>query len=97
MQALSRRLAVHLPYGDLALSAVPVENDLADCAVAGALPQTVVLEVVETEPSVRGDTTVFKAARLASGARISVPQYIAQGERVLVDTHTGAFAGRAET
>jgi elongation factor P len=62
------------------------------------LPIFVELEIVYTEPAVRGDTSsgsVTKAARLQTGREIRVPLFIKEGERVKVSTETGEFTGRA--
>jgi elongation factor P len=62
------------------------------------LPIHVELEVVNTEPAVRGDTSsgsVTKAARLQTGLEIRVPLFIKEGEKVKVSTETREFAGRA--
>jgi elongation factor P len=62
------------------------------------LPTSVVLEVVETPPEMKGGTATKrpKPAKLSTGIEIMVPEYIAHGERVLVNTATGEFAGRAD-
>jgi len=69
-----------------------------DQPVAVQLPGSVVLEVVETPPELKGGTATKrpKPARLNTGIEIMVPEYIANGERVLVNTATGEFAGRAD-
>ena len=62
------------------------------------LPIHVELEVVHTEPAVRGDTSsgsVTKSARLQTGLEIRVPLFIKEGEKVKVSTETHEFAGRA--
>ena len=66
--------------------------------VAVQLPQTVALEVVETPPELKGGTATKrpKPARLSTGLEIQVPEYIANGERVLVNTTSGEFSGRAD-
>lgn len=66
--------------------------------VAVQLPQTVALEVVETPPELKGGTATKrpKPARLSTGIEIQVPEYIANGERVLVNTTSGEFSGRAD-
>ncbi len=60
------------------------------------LPNTVVLEVVETDPGVKGDTATggTKPAKLETGAEIQVPLFIKVGERVRVDTRTDTYIGR---
>src|SRR5580658_1110205 len=62
------------------------------------LPQFVELEVANTEPGVRGDSSsgsVTKPATLETGLEIRVPLFIKPGEKVKVSTETRAFAGRA--
>jgi elongation factor P len=68
-----------------------------DAPVALQLPPTVTLEVVETAPELRGATATKrpKPAKLATGIEIQVPEYITSGERILVNTTTGEFSGRA--
>ena len=60
-------------------------------------PLTVELEVTECDPGVKGDsaTARTKPATLATGLVVQVPEYLAQGERVKVDTRTGKFVSRA--
>jgi elongation factor P len=60
------------------------------------LPITVELEVIETEPGVRGDTVTggSKSAKLETGATISVPLFIDTADRIKVDTRTGAYIER---
>lgn len=69
-----------------------------DLPVGVQLPASVALEVVETPPELRGGTATKrpKPARLSTGIEIQVPEYIANGERVLVNTSSGEFAGRAD-
>jgi elongation factor P len=69
-----------------------------DLPVALQLPQSVILEVVETPPELKGGTATKrpKPATLNTGIEIQVPEYIASGERVWVNTVTGEFAGRAD-
>lgn len=69
-----------------------------DLPVALQLPSSVAIEVVETPPELKGGTATKrpKPARLATGIEIQVPEYIRNGERVLVSTLTGEFAGRAD-
>ena len=69
-----------------------------DQPVAIQLPTSVVLEVVETPPEMKGGTATKrpKPAKLSTGIEIMVPEYITNGERVLVNTATGEFAGRAD-
>jgi elongation factor P len=61
------------------------------------LPAAVALEIVECDPSVKGNsaTSRTKPARLQTGLTIQVPEYLKQGETIKVDTRTGAFLSRA--
>lgn len=65
-------------------------------AISIELPTSVVLQVVETDPGMKGDTVVnvYKPAKLETGLVIKVPLYINNGEMVKVDTRTGEFLGR---
>lgn len=60
-------------------------------------PNHVELEIVETDPGIRGDTAQggTKPAKLATGAVIKVPLFLSEGELVKVDTRTGEYLGRA--
>jgi len=61
------------------------------------LPTTVELEIVETDPGLKGDTAAggTKPAKLESGATVTVPLFIEQGTRIKVDTRTGEYLGHA--
>jgi elongation factor P len=74
------------------LTALLVEGDIA----AIDLPQSVVLEIIETAPSIKGATASSrtKPATLATGLVIQVPEYVAQGESVKVNTSNGKFMSR---
>jgi len=60
------------------------------------LPNSVELEVVETEPGFRGDTAtnLNKPAKLETGITIQVPLFVNAGEVIRVDTRTGAYLER---
>ena len=65
--------------------------------VFGVEPPTFVeLEVTETEPGFKGDTSTgaTKPATLETGAQINVPLFIDQGEKIRVDTRTGEYMER---
>jgi elongation factor P len=62
------------------------------------LPSAVELAVTETEPGVKGDTASGggdKPATLESGVLVRVPLFVNQGDRVRVDTRSGAYIARA--
>jgi elongation factor P len=60
------------------------------------LPTSVVLEVVETDPGVKGDTATggSKPAIVETGAQVMVPLFISVGEKIKVDTRDGSYLGR---
>lgn len=67
-------------------------------AVSIELPQRVTLEVVETEPTVKGQTATssYKPAVLSNGVRTGVPGHIAVGTRIVVMTADGSYVERAK-
>ena len=60
-------------------------------------PNFVVLEVTDTEPGFKGDTTsnTTKPATLETGYQISVPLFINIGDKIRVDTRDGSYMSRA--
>ncbi|BAZ65674.1 MAG: elongation factor P [Pelatocladus maniniholoensis HA4357-MV3] len=60
------------------------------------LPNSVVLEVVQTDPGVKGDTATggSKPATVETGAVVMVPLFISQGERIRIDTRNDTYLGR---
>jgi elongation factor P len=60
------------------------------------LPVTVDLEVVETEPGIRGDTATgaTKHATTNSGLVVQVPLFVETGDKIRVDTRTGGYLTR---
>lgn len=67
-------------------------------AVAIELPQRVVLEVMETEPTMKGQTasSSYKPALLSNGIRTGVPSHIVPGTRIVVMTSDGSYVERAK-
>jgi elongation factor P len=67
-------------------------------AVSIVLPQKVTLEVMETEPTVKGQTasSSYKPAMLSNGVRTLVPAHIVPGTRIVVMTADGAYVERAK-
>ncbi len=65
--------------------------------VFGVEPPTFVeLDIIETEPGVKGDTAtnVTKPATVETGATIFVPLFVNQGDRIRIDTRTGEYMER---
>jgi elongation factor P len=69
-----------------------------DVAISLELPQRVTLEVVETEPVVKGQTasSSFKPAILDNGIKTMVPPHIGVGTRVVVLTDDNSYVERAK-
>jgi len=61
------------------------------------LPASVVLEVKQTDPGLRGDTAKSgsKPAKVETGATIKVPLFVNTGDKIRVDTRTGQYLERA--
>jgi elongation factor P len=69
-----------------------------DIPISLDLPRTAVLEIVETEPSVKGQTasSSYKPALLSNGVRTTVPPYLSVGARIVVLTEDGSYQERAK-
>lgn len=61
------------------------------------LPNTVVLEVAETEPNIKGDTSSggSKPATMETGVTVNVPFFVNQGEKLIINTTDGSYVSRA--
>lgn len=62
------------------------------------LPDTMTLQVTETDPVVKGQTATnqYKPAVLENGAKVNVPPFIVKGEKIRVDTREGKYLERAK-
>lgn len=62
------------------------------------LPNTVVLEVVETDPGIKGDTASggSKPARLSTGLSVQVPFFINEGDHLIINTTDSSYVSRAQ-
>ncbi len=67
-------------------------------AIAVVLPETTVLEVTECEPVVKGQTAAssYKPGMLENGVKISIPQFVNIGDKVLVRISTREYMERAK-
>lgn len=63
------------------------------------LPEHVVLEITETEPTIKGQTAAssYKPAVLENGVRTMVPPFVTTGEKIVVDTNEVTYVKRAES
>ncbi len=81
------------------------EGESIDIAFDGAtpvyaeLPITVELKIAQTDPGLKGDTASGggKPATLETGAVVTVPLFISEGEVIKVDTRTGAYIERVKS
>jgi elongation factor P len=67
-------------------------------AISVELPNSLVREVIYTEPAVKGDTSgkVMKPARLGNGFEIPVPLFVEIGDKIEIDTRTGEYRNRVK-
>jgi len=76
-----------------------VEVDFVEGSpVSIALPEKVVMLVVEADPVVKGQTasSSFKPAKLENGLKILVPPFVAEGEKIVVATADCSYVERAK-
>ena len=69
-----------------------------DRAIGLTLPEYVTLTVVETEPTIKGQTasSSYKPAMADNGMRVMIPPFMGTGERIVVSTETGEYVRRAD-
>jgi elongation factor P len=67
-------------------------------AISVELPNSLVREVVYTEPAVKGDTSgkVMKPARLPTGFELPVPAFVEIGDKIEIDTRTNEYRARVK-
>ncbi len=78
------------------------ENEMVKvCSISGNVfavepPLFVELEITETEPGFKGDTATgaSKPATVETGAQVSVPLFVNQGDVIKIDTRTGEYLSR---
>ncbi|MAY84712.1 MAG: elongation factor P [Flavobacteriales bacterium] len=68
-------------------------------ALSCDLPPFVEMEVTYTEPGIKGDTATnaTKPAKIETGAEVRVPLFINEGDRIKIDTRTGAYSERLKS
>jgi elongation factor P len=67
-------------------------------ALSVTLPQSVIVEVVEADPVVKGQTasSSYKPGKLENGRRVMIPPHIGAGTRIVVNTADGTYIERAK-
>lgn len=94
-------LELELAERELPFVTEPLEGLLAliynDECVGVQLPTSVELEIAQCDPGVKGNSATgrTKPATLSTGLVVQVPEYLAEGERIKVDTRTGEYLSRA--
>jgi elongation factor P len=78
--------------------ATPYVTFYEGTAIGVELPAAVELEVAETEPGVKGDRVsgATKPATVETGAVVQVPLFVETGDRIKVDTRSGAYLTRVQ-
>ncbi len=73
-------------------------NSANETPLTMEMPQYVVMEITYTEPGLKGDTATnaSKPATIETGAKIKVPLFINEGDKVKIDTSTGAYVERVK-
>jgi len=76
---------------------VSIDDD--ENPIYAEMPNAVELEITYTEPGFKGDTATnaLKPATLETGAEVRVPLFIKTGEKIKIDTRTGAYMERAKS
>ena len=66
--------------------------------IQASIPNFVEMEVVYSEPAVKGDTSTnaLKSATVENEVEIKVPMFVNQGDRVKIDTRTGEYVERVK-
>ncbi|MBK9520235.1 MAG: elongation factor P [Rhodocyclaceae bacterium] len=67
-------------------------------AISVEMPNSVVREVIYTEPAVKGDTSgkVMKPARISTGFELPVPMFVDIGDKIEIDTRTAEYKNRVK-
>ena len=69
-----------------------------DSPISVSLPETVVMQIVEADPVVKGQTAAssYKPAKLENGVRVMVPPHVESGTRIVVNTADATYVERAK-
>lgn len=96
---------ITLPAGQLGDDTVYLQDGMMvqiesfeEMPISVALPEHVTLEVVETEPVVKGQTAAssYKPAQMDNGVRVLVPPFVSMGDKVVVATADSTYVRRAD-
>jgi elongation factor P len=76
-----------------------IEADIVEDEIVGVhLPATVILEIIEADPVVKGQTATssYKPAKLSNGVKTMVPPFIETGEKIVVRTEDASYVERSK-
>ncbi len=75
-----------------------IVNSVEGKPIGVQLPATVILEVVEAEPVVKGQTasSSYKPAQMSNGVRVMVPPFVETWTRIVVNTADGTYLKRTD-
>ena len=97
-----RSIVTVVKFGDIVERCLRVVGAIFPAKLDGnligiELPQSVILEIVETAPAIKGASASArtKPATCSTGLVVQVPEYLTPGEVVKVNTDTGEFVSRA--
>lgn len=84
-----------LKEGDIVEAMIHAESETV---LTCEMPTSVVLEITYTEPGIKGDTATntLKAATVETGAEVRVPLFINTGDKVKIETKSGAYLERVK-
>ncbi|WP_196892653.1 elongation factor P [Aureivirga marina] len=82
-----------LKEGEVVTVIIRAEDEMP---LAVDMPQSVILEVTHTEPGVKGNTATnaTKPATVETGARVNVPLFINEGDKIKIETAKGTYQER---
>jgi elongation factor P len=90
-----------IDYPEFLLDGINVEVVVhadTETVLSVELPQSVVMEIVYSEPGLRGDTATntLKPAKIQTGSTIMVPLFVNTGDKIRIDTHERTYMERVK-
>ncbi len=84
-----------LKEGEVVTIIIRADDELP---LAVDMPLSVILEVTQTDPGVKGNTATnaTKPATVETGARVNVPLFINEGDKIKIDTEKGSYLERVK-
>jgi len=96
--ALSDKIVEHADFLKEGMEVDIIYHADREVPLTMEMPQYIILEVTYTEPGVKGDTATntLKPATVETGAEVRVPLFINQGDKVKIETESGAYMERVK-